>query len=56
MKNVNADHRKQGNKNQPIGDKEKILFRMWVVIVCYHCGGWHEEVNSCVLNSYMVYL
>jgi hypothetical protein len=25
-------------------------------IVRYHCGGWPEEVNSCVLNSYMVYL
>ncbi len=27
-----------------------------MVVVCYHCGGWPEEVNSCVLNSYMVYL
>jgi hypothetical protein len=26
------------------------------VIVRYHCGGWPEEVNSCALNSYMVYL
>jgi hypothetical protein len=26
------------------------------LIVRYHCGGWLEEVNSCVLNSYMVYL
>ncbi len=25
-------------------------------IVCYHCGGWLEEVNACFLNSYMVYL
>jgi hypothetical protein len=24
--------------------------------VRYHCGGWHEEVNTCFLNSYMVYL
>ncbi len=24
--------------------------------VRYHCGGWPEEVNSCFLNSYMVYL
>jgi hypothetical protein len=24
--------------------------------VRYHCGEWPEEVNSCVLNSYMVYL
>ncbi len=27
-----------------------------VVSVRYHCGGWPEEVNSCLLNSYMVYL
>jgi hypothetical protein len=26
------------------------------LIVRYHCGGRPEEVNSCVLNSYMVYL
>jgi hypothetical protein len=26
------------------------------VSVRYHCGGWSEEVNSCILNSYMVYL
>ncbi len=25
------------------------------VSVCYHCGGWPEEVNSCFLNSYMVF-
>ncbi len=25
-------------------------------IVRYHCGGWPEEVNTCFLNSYMVYL
>jgi hypothetical protein len=24
--------------------------------VRYHCGGWPEEVNTCYLNSYMVYL
>ncbi len=24
--------------------------------VRYHCGGWPEEVNSCFLNSCMVYL
>ncbi len=24
--------------------------------VRYHCGGWSEEVNSCILISYMVYL
>jgi hypothetical protein len=27
-----------------------------VSTVRYHCGGWSEEVNSCILNSYMVYL
>jgi hypothetical protein len=27
-----------------------------VLLVCYHCGGWSEEVNSCILISYMVYL
>ncbi len=27
-----------------------------VLVVRYHCGGQPEEVNSCVLNSYMVYL
>jgi hypothetical protein len=27
------------------------------VTVRYHCGGWSEEVNSCILIiSYMVYL
>jgi hypothetical protein len=26
------------------------------LLVRYHCGGRPEEVNSCVLNSYMVYL
>ncbi len=28
-----------------------------IQIVRYHCGGWSEEVNSCILIiSYMVYL
>ncbi len=33
-------------------------FLNFVTFICvrYHCGGWPEEVNSCVLNSYMVYL
>ncbi len=26
------------------------------VPVRYHCGGWPKEVNTCFLNSYMVYL
>ncbi len=26
------------------------------ISVRYHCGGWSEEVNSCILISYMVYL
>jgi hypothetical protein len=33
------------------------LFSMWITLtVRYHCGGWSEEVNSCILISYMVYL
>ncbi len=24
--------------------------------VRYHCGRWPEEVNTCFLNSFMVYL
>jgi hypothetical protein len=28
----------------------------YLVVVRYHCGGWSEEVNSCILISYMVYL
>jgi hypothetical protein len=31
-------------------------FSQRVVNVCYHCGGWSEEVNSCILISYIVYL
>jgi hypothetical protein len=27
-----------------------------IILVRYHCGGWSKEVNSCILNSYMVYL
>ncbi len=27
-----------------------------IISVRYHCGGWSEEVNSCIFNSYMVYL
>jgi hypothetical protein len=28
-----------------------------IILVRYHCGGWSEEVNSCILIiSYMVYL
>ncbi len=31
--------------------------RQYIVSVSYHCGGWSEEVNSCILIlSYMVYL
>ncbi len=30
---------------------------LYVVSVRYHCGGWSEEVNSCILIfSSMVYL
>jgi hypothetical protein len=34
---------------------EKLTFSI-VIAVRYHCGGWSEEVNTCILNSYMVYL
>ncbi len=33
-----------------------ILARLSFISVRYHCGGWSEEVNSCILISYMVYL
>jgi hypothetical protein len=39
--------------------EEKIcrFFTVSRTIVRYHCGGWSEEVNSCILIlSYMVYL
>ncbi len=32
------------------------LFIYFTINVRYHCGGWPEEVNTCFLNSYMVYL
>jgi hypothetical protein len=33
-----------------------LIERVWVTFR-YHCGGWSEEVNSCILIiSYMVYL
>jgi hypothetical protein len=34
----------------------KVDMGSYTVIVRYHCGGWPEEVNTCFLNSYMVYL
>ncbi len=37
----------------------QITFRLHFFLcgtVRYHCGGWSEEVNSCILISYMVYL
>jgi hypothetical protein len=34
--------------------KQKSILQ--TVVVRYHCGGWPEEVNTCFLNSYMVYL
>ncbi len=55
------------NSNQRI-TKEKNCFKLFfahyiyvislfdILLVRYHCGGWPEEVNSCFLNSYMVYL
>jgi hypothetical protein len=35
------------------GEYEEITL---VILVRYHCGGWPEEVNTCFLNSCMVYL
>jgi hypothetical protein len=38
--------------------KLKAVLRIQTLLirVRYHCGGWPEEVNTCFLNSYMVYL
>ncbi len=40
-----------------------LTFAIWttlptvpITLVRYDCGGWPEEVNTCLLNSYMVYL
>ncbi len=33
-----------------------LSFFLTICSVRYHCGGWPEEVNTCLLNSYMVYL
>ncbi len=44
-----------GNKyrEEEMSYSKEIIVR----IVRYHCGGWSEEVNSCILIlSYMVYL
>ncbi len=41
------------------GHVTEIWSRSWgggISTVPYHCGGWSEEVNSCILISYMVYL
>ncbi len=41
-------------KSSPIHQPSALIS---VTIVRYHCGGWSEEVNSCILFlSYMVYL
>ncbi len=37
-------------------DRQYFHWKVLEVLVRYHCGGWSEEVNSCILNSYMVYL
>ncbi len=34
----------------------QVVMRLHKMSVPYHCGGWPEEVNTCFLNSYMVYL
>jgi hypothetical protein len=33
-----------------------IFLLLDILTVRYHCGGWPKEVNTCFLNSYMVYL
>jgi hypothetical protein len=39
------------------GNRALALPRFRLVAVRYHCGGWSEEVNSCIsILSYMVYL
>ncbi len=35
---------------------QRVANKLWNICVRYHCGGWPEEVNTCFLNSYMVYL
>jgi hypothetical protein len=37
-------------------DLDKVDNKAQILTVRYHCGGWPEEVNTCFLNSYMVYL
>ncbi len=36
--------------------KDILKARLKIVAVPDHDGGWPEEVNTCFLNSYMVYL
>jgi hypothetical protein len=38
------------------GNPWTLLCSINTVTVRYHCEGWPEEVNTCFLNSYMVYL
>jgi hypothetical protein len=44
--------------NNFVNNQNKIFesISIEIIYVRYHCGGWSEEVNSCILNSYMVYL
>ncbi len=51
MNSIQAEN--QSFKNPEVWAKE---CRWQNVSVRFHCGGWPEEVNSCFLNSYMVYL
>jgi hypothetical protein len=37
-------------------DLKRTRMKLLIHSVRYHCGGWSEEVNSCILISYMVYL
>jgi hypothetical protein len=42
-------------KNPPSAELQKPT-SVDTLVVRYHCGGWSQEVNSCILISYMVYL
>ncbi len=44
------------SENSLQGSAILMAARLRTSSVRYHCGGWSEEVNSCILNSYMVYL
>ncbi len=43
-------------KRKALAGKLALAQLIYNISVRYHCGGWPEEVNTCFLNSYMVYL